>query len=130
MHDPSLHLLPQLFLWVCRGEKIAKWRFFFQRHHPIYHIIPATTDSPRGQPALQTQAYIIPAQAAFPVFVKGRWVPTQCRAERQTWVSAWCRMGDGTEGPFVSLILVLALVLAKSFPSSEGFCLIQPQLPK
>lgn len=97
--------------------KIAKWRFF-QRHHPIYCIIITTTYSPTRQPALQTKAQFLPKQ------------PFQCllREDGHRHNAEW-KMGQ--RDPLSKFYFtVLAHVLAKIFPSSEGFHLIQPQLPK
>lgn len=78
-------------------EKNSYYGDFSQRHHPIYHIIPTTTDSTRGggvrgcrgwrRTASPVDKGIIPTPAAFPMFVKGRWAQTQCSAGRRTWVS-------------------------------------------
>lgn len=80
MHVPSLHLLPQLFLWACRGRKIATMEIFLKGIIPFILFQPPQTH-PAGQPALQTN----PCPAAFPVFVQGRWAQTQCSAGRLTW---------------------------------------------
>lgn len=113
-----------------QGEKIAKWRFFskasshlsyYSNHHRLTQ--EAADLGNRG---------IIPAWVAFPLFVKARWAQTWYRAERLTWVSLHgAGEKTGQSDPLSRFYFrVLALVLAKSFPSSEGFHLILATITK
>lgn len=86
MHDPSLHLLPQLFFWMCKGGKELN-ADCSQRHHPIYHIIPTTTDT---QEAANLVDIIPPKQPS-----QGLWREDEHNAEQKGWGGSLFMEQDG-----------------------------------